>query len=103
PVLRVEFVNVGLSLAGGAATVTNGNGFVLLSGAGLVGSVSAHLGVSSGVTFGADLNITINTTTMPVNESITPESGPPLTINVPAGPYLKIDGNTALTIAGQSI
>src|SRR5205823_1614105 len=82
---------------------TNGNGFVLLSGAGMVGSISAHLGVSSGVTFGADLNITINTTTMPVNESITPESGTPLAINVPAGPYLKIDGNTALTIAGQSI
>jgi hypothetical protein len=103
-VVRVGAARVGLSIAGGLVTVTNGTGLFVIAPGGIAGSLSA--GVSLGVT-GVSLSgafaLELNTTAQAVTESLAVGAGT-VAIDLPAGPYLRVSGTgVALTIAGQTL
>ncbi|MGH2929352.1 MAG: hypothetical protein ACRDL8_14210, partial [Solirubrobacteraceae bacterium] len=58
-----------------------------------------------GVTFGSGFVISVNTGTAAVDTAVTPPStGTPVTIDVPAGPYVSIAGTgTTLTVLSQTL
>ena len=90
-------------------SITGGTGGIILGNGGVAASISAtiSLNVPGAVKFDGTFKLNINTTITAVNETFTVGTDN-FTVNVPAGPYLKIEGGTdatpvTLTIAGQTI
>ncbi|MCW5953508.1 MAG: hypothetical protein KIT69_14735, partial [Propionibacteriaceae bacterium] len=100
----LALTGVGLSLAGGAVRLTDGNGFLVLAGSGFAGRVGGTVHVSiPGVTLQGALGVAINSTAAPVNASLT-VAGQPVSLVLPAGPYLRVEGSgVVLDIMGQRI
>ena len=95
---------VSVSLGGGAVSVQNGTGAFQIGGGGVAGTVSGTVSATvPGVTFGSGFTLTVNTGTAPVNASPT-VGGQPVTIDVPAGPYVQFGAtNTTLTVLRQTL
>jgi hypothetical protein len=81
-----------LSLGGGAFTLTDINGGVLVDEAGVAGQLTAGVGISApGFSIGnATFGVALNSGAAAVDTSVT-VGGSPITIAVPGGPYLRVD------------
>ena len=108
PIVRVSVQNATLNLGDGTTnflSITNGTGSLILSSSGIAGLISGTVAVNiPGVSLGGNLAIQINTTGAAVNQSFTAADGSTTTVNLPAGPFLRIGGTgVSLTIAGQTL
>ncbi|OQY08208.1 MAG: hypothetical protein B6I22_01165, partial [Desulfobacteraceae bacterium 4572_123] len=104
-VVRVAASDVEISLADGIVSVTDGQGFFVFTGAGAAGTLSAGVSVDAGddVSFSGDFTLKINTTDAAVSEIIQAGSGT-LTLELDAGPYLLIAGDSVLlSVFGQTL
>ena len=108
--LGVAATGVSLSLGGGLLSVTNGSGGFVITPAGIAGSVTATLsvgGISSDFGGGGTFTIDVNTIASAVSDTFTLDTKPastPVTFNVPAGPYVRIDvTGVSLTVANQTL
>ncbi|HXG49304.1 MAG TPA: hypothetical protein VNO52_16895, partial [Methylomirabilota bacterium] len=103
--VRVAATHVGLSL-GGVVEVEDGQGSFLLGPDGLAGSISATVRLNNlpeGVEFSGRFGLSINKTSRSVNETFT-VAGQNITLNLPAGPYLRVEGlGVQLAVAGQTL
>ena len=71
-------------LGNGAVTLSNGSGQVLLTAAGLAAGISGTVDVNvPDVSFGTDLNLSINTTGAAVVDA-------GLALDLPAGPFFRL-------------
>ncbi|HXG49000.1 MAG TPA: VCBS repeat-containing protein, partial [Methylomirabilota bacterium] len=111
--IRIAATDVSLGLGDGTTeliSVTNGEGSLLFTSAGLAGSLAADIDTNiPGVEFNGHLSLAINTTGAAVN-SVFAVGDETITLELPAGPYLRIEvGPTApmtpatLEIAGQTL
>jgi hypothetical protein len=107
-VTRISVSKAGLTLGAGGTdyvNLTNGSGSFVLSTEGLFGSLSATVTVTNlpGVGFAGTFGLDVNTTGSAVNESFTAD-GKAVSIVLPSGPYIRIDGtDLALTLMGQTL
>ncbi len=97
--------NVSLSFGGSGATasLTGGQGALLVTGGGVAGALSANvtLTLPTAVSLVGDFALQINTTTSAVSQSFTVGTTT-VALTVPAGPYLRLEATGAtLTVAGQ--
>ena len=102
--ISIAASNVSLSLGGGAVSITNGTGALLIGSTGLAGEISGTVGVTiPGVSFAGNFKVGINTTAAAVSKSF--ELGDDeIVLNLPAGPYLRVEGEGVnLTILGQTL
>ena len=103
--VKLALSQVGLDL-GGFVTVSNGRGAFLLTPAGMAGTLSADVALGNlpeGVVFEGSFGLSINTSARPVNETFTAGSET-ITLSLPAGPYLRVEGNDILlSVAGQTL
>lgn len=90
--------------AANVLTVTNGSGLFLLTSGGVAGTATATVGLNAtGLTVSGSFTVRINDTAAPVNETVT-AGGSPVTINLPAGPYLQVTGTgVTLTFLGAGL
>ncbi|PYN91696.1 MAG: hypothetical protein DMD91_33745, partial [Candidatus Rokuibacteriota bacterium] len=105
--VRIAASNVTLDLGGGSTgpvRVVNGQGALLLTGAGIAGELSGTVVVAvSGVSVGGVFSIAVNTTAAPMSASVT-VGGQTVGFDLPAGPYVRVTGiNTTLTVLGQTL
>ncbi len=107
PVTLITADHVSLSLGSGstpAVSVTNGHGYLVITSAGIAGSLSATVALNvPGVSFSGTFGISLNQTSMAVNETLTLGTQ---TVNLtePAGPFLQVSGQgLTLNIAGQTL
>ena len=108
--------NVSLNLGDGTTNfvvVTGGSGIFLFTGAGMAGQLGATVSVQGipNVSFAGSFRLMINTTTAAVTDSLTVD-GNAVSLNLPAGPYLRVEGGkdaqgngttVTLTVLGQTL
>ena len=94
--IAMSAASVDLGPSGGSLVrVTGGSGLLLLSGAGIAGDASATVTLAvPGVTSSGTFRLRLNTRTSAVNETVT-VGGSPVTVNVVAGPYVRVDATSA--------
>src|SRR5262249_50295014 len=98
---RVSLKNGTLSLGGGIVSLTKGEGDFLLTPAGLAGQFKADIGLSlTGVTFAAAVSVKVNNTNAAVKQTFT---NPDSTIDLPAGPYLRVELTGTLPNTGAKL
>ncbi|MBK8459221.1 MAG: hypothetical protein IPL43_02530 [Micropruina sp.] len=107
PVTTIALARVELSLGSGTygVRITGGSGLFLVTAAGLAGRISGTIVVSlpAGTSLNGALSLAVNTTTAAVSSSVTVGSTT-LSLNLPAGPYLRFEGtDVVLTVLGQSL
>ena len=98
-VVRIKVTNLSLFLGDQAANagvqVTNGNGYLVRTAAGLAGRISLTLTVKTGaastLNFTGNFSLAVNTTTTAVNEQVDTGNGL-VSLVLPAGPYLRFEG-----------
>ena len=94
--LVLGFANASLSL-GGAVAITGGSGLLVLTANGVAGRLSGTVTVQApGVSFGAGLTLSVNTTGAAVARTLTVGTTD-VRLDLPAGPYLRVDG-TGVTV-----
>ncbi len=73
-------------------SVTNGSGLLVLTAQGLAASftVSPTFNLPGVTLIGGSVKISINTGTVAVNNTLT-VAGTPVTVDVPAGPYVRVE------------
>ncbi|GIX50067.1 MAG: hypothetical protein KatS3mg132_261 [Limisphaera sp.] len=106
-VVTVAASNLSLQFGGVAPNllvVSNGTGAFLLTAQGLAGTASAAVTLNaSGVTLSGSFVVQINDAAVAVNETVT-VGGSPVTVNLPAGPYLRVRGTgVTLGVFGASL
>ncbi|HEX4525985.1 MAG TPA: VCBS repeat-containing protein, partial [Gaiellaceae bacterium] len=105
-VLRLGVANGGLSLAGGVLTVSHATGLFVITSAGVAGSLAATVGVNTattGLALNGSFELALNTTGAAVTESLLVGSTL-VTVDVPAGPYLRLSGTgVSVVIGGQRL
>ncbi len=103
-VLTLALANGSLVLGGGTVSLLNASGVFVASSAGFAGTVTGTLSVSGGsaVQFGAGFSVSINTAATAVNEQVT-LNNTTLSVNLPAGPYLMVQGTNAQLIVLQNL
>ena len=98
--VTVAFNNVSLDIQGGGASidVSSGQGIFLLREQGIAGRAEASVNITASdvVVSGGTFALSINTLDTAVNLA-TPIRGSPLVVNLPAGPFLRVEG-TELSI-----
>ena len=100
-ITRLALSGVSLRLGDGTTdfvSVTDGQGTFLVTPAGVAGRLSAHVDVSAvpGATFQGSFGLAVNTTALAVVETFR-VGGEELSLNLPAGPFLRVEG-TGLTL-----
>ncbi len=105
-VVKVGVTNLSLALGNGSSTfvsVTNGSGLLIVSAQGVAASltVSPTFNLPGVTLIGGTVNLSINTGTLPVNETLT-VAGSPVTVNVPGGPYVRVEVLGAVLRIGAS-
>ena len=83
----------------------NGTGLFVLTPGGLAGSLGVDVVLVVGGAFSltGSLSLQVNTTTIAVTQSLL-VGGTVVTIDVPAGPYLRVGGDdVVLVVAGQRV
>ena len=104
-IVRVGASGVGLDLGGGVVRVTGGQGSFVLAPDGIAGDLAATvaLNLPGDASFEGQFRIALNQTNHVVNQSLN-VGGQTLTLNLPAGPYLRVEGQgITLHIAGQTL
>jgi Ca2+-binding RTX toxin-like protein len=94
--IAMSAASVDLGPSGGSLVrVTGGSGLLLLSGAGIAGDASATVTLAvPGVTASGTFRLRLNTRSSAVNETVT-VGGSPVTVNVVAGPYVRVEASSA--------
>ena len=88
--VAVAATNVTLALTG--VSLSNASGALLLTPAGLAGQLRGTLAVTiPGVCFSGSFSVGVNTTAAPVSKTFD-VGGDEVVLNVPAGPYLRVEG-----------
>ena len=109
--VTVAASQVSLNIGEGLVRLSNGTGAFLINTSGFAGSLTATVTVSAGtaVSLAGQFTLLINTSSIAVNQTFF-VNGSSVTLNVPGGPYLRIQvrGATAgtqatLTVAGQTL
>ena len=101
-IVRIKVTNLTLFLGDQAANagvqVTNGNGYLVRTAAGLAGRISLTLTVKTGaastLNFTGQFSLAVNTTTAAFSDQFV-VGGQSVTLSLPAGPYLRIEGSGA--------
>ena len=106
-VVTVAASNLSLQFGGVAPNllvVNNGTGAFILTAQGLAGTASASVTLNAaGVTLSGSFSVEINDAAVAVNETVT-VGGSPVTVNLPAGPYLRVRGTgVTLGVFGASL
>ncbi|MEU1973056.1 VCBS repeat-containing protein, partial [Microbacterium sp. NPDC019599] len=102
-VARIGIANAGFTL--GPLEAENGTGLFVITPDGVAGSLSVDIDLDVDAAFGLEgsLELEVNTTDADVSETLRVGAGT-VTLEVPAGPYLRIAGtNVVLTILEQEI
>src|SRR3569832_2761939 len=96
-VVRIVVSFVSLDLGDGTnplVRVSNGQGYLLLRGDGLAGTFTANVALNvPGVSLTGTLGVNINTTATAVHEGFL-VGDVPVALDLPTGPYLKVEGTT---------
>ena len=89
----MTFVDVGLNLGSGALTLTEGVGSLRVGSTGIAGKVEVKAAAAlPGITLvNAKFTLSINTTETAIAETIDLGDGTTLAINLPQGPYVRVD------------
>lgn len=92
------------SAANDLIRVTNGSGAFIITAAGVAGSSTATVGLNvPGLSLGGTFNVRLNNTNSAVNETVS-IGGSNVVINLPAGPYLQINGSgVTLSLLGITL
>ncbi|HEX5859287.1 MAG TPA: hypothetical protein VFY91_14380, partial [Microbacterium sp.] len=101
-VVRLGLAHVSMAL--GPLTASEGTGLFVITSAGVAGSIAVEIAVAAGAfeLVGA-LELQVNTTGAAVTETLRVGAGS-VTLEVPAGPYLRVAGTgIVLTVLGQSV
>ena len=108
-ILTVAAANVSFNLGSNfnnVLQITSGSAAFIISSAGVAGSASVTVAVGGPtpeIGLSGAFSLAINTTSVAVNETVT-VAGLPVTINLAAGPYLKVTGaGVTLTFLGLTI
>ena len=103
-VMTVAVSSAGLVLAGGLVSVQQAQGLFVVTSAGIAGTLQGNLQASDApdVQFGAGFTVALNTAASAVNEQFSFNSAS-TTINLPAGPYFRIEGTNAQLTILQSV
>jgi len=102
-IVRVAVVDAGMSF-GGAVEIFNGEGSLIITGAGIAGKLSVDIRIDvKDAAFSGSFELAINTIKSAVSESI-PVGGKVINLELPQGPYVRIAGtDIRLTIFGQTL
>ncbi|HWW00016.1 MAG TPA: Calx-beta domain-containing protein [Candidatus Acidoferrum sp.] len=99
-VVTVAAANVSFGLGtvtNNLVSISNGSAAFIISANGVAGQGTVTVGVSApGVTLSGTFGVAVNQTNGAVNETVT-IGGSPVTVNLPAGPYLQVSG-TGITL-----
>ena len=104
-VVTVAIANGSLTLAAGAVAVSAINGLVMVTGAGVAGTLSAtvSLAASDAITLGGTFSLAVNTTSKTITDSI-PVAGGTESLDLPVGPYFELTATDAvLRVDNQSL
>src|SRR5439155_666352 len=86
---RIGLIRVGTT---GPVRVINGQGALLLTGAGIAGELSGTVVIAvKGASVGGTFSIAVNTTASPVSAAVS-VGGRTVGFDLPAGPYLRVTG-----------
>ena len=82
-----------------------GYGNLISDATGVAGELAGTVGVNiPGVTLGGTLKVQLNTRPTAVNVTFAGAGGSPVTVNLPAGPFVRVEGtNLQLAILGQTL
>ena len=105
--IYAQAVTLSLGTSDAGVSVTGGAGYVLVTTAGIAGEFTASVGIHvpglPNDAFHGTFTITFNSTATAVNSSLTVGSDI-LTLNLPAGPYLRVQGTgIQLSLLGQHV
>ncbi len=89
--LVLGLARTSLSL-GGAVPMTNGSGLLVVTGTGVAGRISADLWSPPRASRSAALSVLVNTTGTAVDRPVV-VGGTTQTLQVAAGPFLRVDGH----------
>ena len=85
------------SIANDLLNITNGSGVFIMTADGLAGRGSLSVAINvSGLTLSGTFTLALNETNAAVNQTVN-IGGSPITLNLPAGPYLQVNG-TGVTL-----
>ena len=98
--LAIGAANVGLNLLN-LVTVTNGSGAFLVTSSGVAGQIGGGVSIAA-ASFSGSFALQVSTMTSAVNQTIT-VGGQTIALNLPAGPFVRVDPTATLTIANQVI
>ena len=98
--LTIAASNVTLNL-GGQVHLADGHGVFVVTPGGLAGRLGGTVTIDA-AGFSGNFTVAVNTGTRAVHESIT-VGGMPATLDLPLGPYLRVEGQATLAIAGQTL
>ncbi|HSF97082.1 MAG TPA: hypothetical protein VLA55_00205, partial [Ornithinibacter sp.] len=107
PVTVLALSRLDLALGAGpyGARITGGSGLLVVGATGVAGRVGGTVAVTlpAGTSLSGALSLAVNTGTTPVSTSAV-LGGTTLTLDLPAGPYLRLEGTgLVLTVLGQTI
>ena len=90
--VTVGATHVNVSLAGGAASISEGSGGFILSSAGFAGSAGGTLHLAAGgVSVQGDFRLDVNETTDPIDKTIDTSNGT-VQLSMPAGKFIRFEG-----------
>ncbi len=103
-IVRVGLANVSLQLGGGALSLTNGSGSLLITPSGVAASFAVTVAVSiPNVTLSGQLLVEINQTSTAVDERFV-VAGQPQSLVLDAGPFVRVAGRgISLGLFGQTL
>ena len=97
PVLAASATNVTASLGDDLVSLTNGEGTFFLTSGGVAAAAAVDVAIRPDldVSFSGTVGFAINTHTVPFAETITFGDSEPLSLNLPGGPYVRMEAQNA--------